>query len=226
MGNVWEGTVQAILQRKYIQHLVWIWISLIYWKFVALLAMIALSAVHSSTQTCIHNVILFIDISINDWYNQDHWKFGKPYLSIIASNAIVLKARTKNFPHLSNVQFEHVIHVKWYHPLSLYTQRPTKPCQVYRPDGSWSKNLLPGHVSEFDFLDWNGKYLEKDVIKWSLFSGNWNSFILLEFSLFITYLFFQALISECIFNVLPLSCRNPAMFPWGVSRTEQPQKAP
>ena len=52
---------------------------------VPFIAMVALSAVQSSTQTFIHNAILSIDTS-NNWYNQVHWLIGTPYLSIIASN--------------------------------------------------------------------------------------------------------------------------------------------
>ena len=52
-----------------------------------LLAIIAVFTVQSSVQTFIHNAIVFIDTSINVWYNQAHWRFGTPpYLSIIASN--------------------------------------------------------------------------------------------------------------------------------------------
>ena len=40
--------------------------------------MIALSAVQSSAHTFIHNVILFIDIYDNAWYNQVHWLIGIP----------------------------------------------------------------------------------------------------------------------------------------------------
>ena len=52
----------------------------------SLLAMIALSAVQSSVQTFIHNVILFIDTSNNAGYNQAHWLIGTSYLPTIASN--------------------------------------------------------------------------------------------------------------------------------------------
>ena len=33
----------------------------------------------------VHNAIMFIDTSNNAWYNQVHWLFGMPYLSIIAT---------------------------------------------------------------------------------------------------------------------------------------------
>ena len=39
-----------------------------------------------SAQTFNHNAIMFIDTSNNVWYNQAHWLFGMPYLSIIASD--------------------------------------------------------------------------------------------------------------------------------------------
>ena len=58
-------------------------------KISALLAMIALSAVQSSTHTFIHNTILFIDTSDNVSYNKRHRLIGTPYLSIIASNEFV-----------------------------------------------------------------------------------------------------------------------------------------
>ena len=60
------------------------------WKVkVTLLAMIALLVVQSCAVTFIHNVIMFIDTSNNDWHNQAHWLIRTPYLSIIASNAII-----------------------------------------------------------------------------------------------------------------------------------------
>ena len=52
--------------------------------------MIALSAVQSSAPKFIHNVILSIDTSDNAWYNQVHFLIERPYLWIIASNAIKL----------------------------------------------------------------------------------------------------------------------------------------
>ena len=55
----------------------------------SLLAMIALSAVQSSAQTFIHNVILFNDTSDSAWYNQIHWLVGMPYWSIIASDVLL-----------------------------------------------------------------------------------------------------------------------------------------
>ena len=48
-----------------------------------ILAMIANSAVQSSTPTLIHNAVLFID---NARYNQAHFQIGTPYLVIIARN--------------------------------------------------------------------------------------------------------------------------------------------
>ena len=51
-----------------------------------LLAMIALLAAQSSTQTFIHDVFLFLDTCGNAWYNQIHCLIGRPYLSVIASN--------------------------------------------------------------------------------------------------------------------------------------------
>ena len=52
--------------------------------------MIALSTVQSSAQTFIHTAILFIDMSNNGLYNQAHLLLGAPYLSIIASNVLIL----------------------------------------------------------------------------------------------------------------------------------------
>ena len=52
--------------------------------------MIAFSPVQSSTQTFIHNTILFNDTSNNVWYNQAHKLIGMTYLSIIASNDLIL----------------------------------------------------------------------------------------------------------------------------------------
>ena len=51
-----------------------------------LLAMIALCTVQSSSQTFIHNAILFVDTSDNVWYHQGHWLIGTPYLLIITNN--------------------------------------------------------------------------------------------------------------------------------------------
>ena len=53
---------------------------------VALIAFIALLAVQSSAQTCLHSAILVIDTSNNASYNQVHWLVRTPYLSIKASN--------------------------------------------------------------------------------------------------------------------------------------------
>ena len=63
--------------------------------FATLLAMIALSVVHSPTLTRIQNAILFIDTSNNAWYNNVHLLMGTPCLTIIASNALIyLQSRT------------------------------------------------------------------------------------------------------------------------------------
>ena len=53
---------------------------------ISLLAFIALSAAQSTAQTRIHNAILVIDTSNNASYNQGHWLFEIPYLSIKTSN--------------------------------------------------------------------------------------------------------------------------------------------
>ena len=58
---------------------------------LALLAMIALSAVQTSAQTIIHNAFLFIDTSDNASCNQLHWLIRSPYLSVIASNDLSLR---------------------------------------------------------------------------------------------------------------------------------------
>ena len=52
----------------------------------SLLAMIALLAAQSSARIFIHNSVLFIDTSNNDWYSQAHWLIGTQYLSIIGGN--------------------------------------------------------------------------------------------------------------------------------------------
>ena len=59
-----------------------------------LLALIALSTVHSCAQIFSHNAILFIDTSDNVWYKQVHWS----YLSIIASNVTNTKSVKSNMP--------------------------------------------------------------------------------------------------------------------------------
>ena len=48
--------------------------------------MVAVSVVQSSSQTFIHNAILFIDNFDNAWYSNAHWPIGMPYLSIIPSD--------------------------------------------------------------------------------------------------------------------------------------------
>ena len=60
---------------------------------LALLTMIALSAVQTSAQTIIHNAFLFTDTSDNASYNQLHWLTRSPYLSVIASNDLSLRRR-------------------------------------------------------------------------------------------------------------------------------------
>ena len=47
-----------------------------------LIAMIDFLTVQSSAQTFIHNAIVFIDTPNNALYNQAHWFFGTPYLSM------------------------------------------------------------------------------------------------------------------------------------------------
>ena len=65
---------------------------------LALLALIALSAVQPSVQTRIHNAILVIDTS----YNKVHWLVGTPYLSIKASNDDFRRSSLKRISEHSN----------------------------------------------------------------------------------------------------------------------------
>ena len=60
---------------------------------------IARSAVQSSTQTRIHNAILFIETSNNASYNQVHWLFMTPYLAIKASNVMAVFTRKYTLVH-------------------------------------------------------------------------------------------------------------------------------
>ena len=53
---------------------------------MALLVLIVLSAAQSSAQTRNQGAILIIDASNNTSYNQNHWLYRMPYLSIKASN--------------------------------------------------------------------------------------------------------------------------------------------
>ena len=87
-----------------------------------LLALIALSTVHSCAQIFSHNAILFIDTSDNVWYKQVHW----PYLSIIASNVTNTKSvktniypvhgpniiQILNIPFFSKRQFDPLFNVR------------------------------------------------------------------------------------------------------------------
>ena len=68
-----------------------------YRRRATLLAIIALSAVQSSTQTFIHNAILFINTTNNAWYNEAHWLIGTPYLSTLASNEKIFHASRFRF---------------------------------------------------------------------------------------------------------------------------------
>ena len=52
----------------------------------SLLAIVDILAVQSSSQTFIHNAILFTDTSNIAWHNQAYWLIGTPYLSTSASN--------------------------------------------------------------------------------------------------------------------------------------------
>ena len=55
-------------------------------RSLALLAMIALSAVQSSVRTFFHNTILFIDTYNNEQYKLPHSLLGTQHLTIISSN--------------------------------------------------------------------------------------------------------------------------------------------
>ena len=60
---------------------------------MTLLAIVNILTVQSSAQKFIHNAILFIDTSNSAWYNQAHCLIGTPYLSTVASNVQVQKAK-------------------------------------------------------------------------------------------------------------------------------------
>ena len=77
-------------------------------EWVPLLAIITLSVVQSSVQTFIHNAIMFIDTSNNDWYLQAHWIIGTPYLSIITSNVTYWKTTLWKYGFVAIINVLHL----------------------------------------------------------------------------------------------------------------------
>ena len=65
------------------------------------------SAVQSSAQPFIHNIILFINTYDNTCHNQAHWLIGMPYLSTIASSNGVTKnprSTSRSFRYVPTIQ--------------------------------------------------------------------------------------------------------------------------